>query len=390
MAGQFDGGVNCDRDGSWAIDFRVLGERLVSRWSLGVEIGGTKLQVAIGRGDAPRFHAQWRTEVTARDGAEPIRQQLLAGIRGLLLDQGIEPGDIAGVGIGFGGPVDTASGTTVVSHQVHGWERFPLVDWFRVNLGLRAVLHNDADTAAFAEATFGAGQGCDPVLYITVGSGIGGGLVLNQKIYRGCGAGALEIGHLRPGLPLSWLPDRFTVEQVASGFGMEQRARTAIANSSSLTSQITQHAAATLLAAVSATDNDPAMQTAQRQLAESVQGDLQRLSARGLATAAEGGNPFARRIIADATETLGWAIAQAITLVNPARVVIGGGVSLMPVELFMNPVTEAAKRYAFAPFEGLADIVPAALGEEVVLHGAVALAAQEYLQQPTLRVVSGE
>ena len=112
----------------------------------------------------------------------------------------------------------------MTSHQVDGWNDFPIVRWVGETLGLAAVLQNDADTAALAEAQYGAGRGFDPVFYVTVGSGIGGGLILGGKVYRGSGRGAAEIGHLRPGHVPQHLPyPGTTVEQVASGFGITQR-----------------------------------------------------------------------------------------------------------------------------------------------------------------------
>src|SRR5580700_4131220 len=124
-------------------------------WYLGIEIGGTKLQIAVGRGEGEPFRAMWRGAVDAPQGAARIHQQIVAGIDELLAQVRLARADIAGVGIGFGGPVDTARGHVVTSHQVAGWDAFPLVKWFDANLGLPAVLHNDADSAAFAEAHFG-------------------------------------------------------------------------------------------------------------------------------------------------------------------------------------------------------------------------------------------
>ena len=101
------------------------------------------------------------------------------------------------MGVGFGGPVDAARGRTQTSYQVEGWTDFPLADWLSENLGVPAVVvQNDADTAGLAEARFGAGKGCSPLLYLTIGSGIGGALILDGQIYRGGGLGAVEIGHL--------------------------------------------------------------------------------------------------------------------------------------------------------------------------------------------------
>ena len=109
---------------------------------------------------------------------------------------GVERSAVRGVGIGFGGPVDDATKTVIRSHQIEGWDDFPLADWISDLLGWPAVLGNDADVAGLAEALFGAGKGLSPIFYITIGSGIGGGLIIDGEIYRGCGRGAAEIGHL--------------------------------------------------------------------------------------------------------------------------------------------------------------------------------------------------
>jgi glucokinase len=307
------------------------------RHYLGIEIGGTKLQLAVGAGDGQAFRGLWRGVIDARAGAGRIQQQIVDGVGELLSKTGLAKSDIAGVGVGFGGPVDSAGGRIVVSNQVAGWQDFPLGRWVEETLGWPCILHNDADTAALAEARFGAGRGFDPVMYVTVGSGIGGGLVIGGRIYRGQGAGAMEIGHLRPpqtGLRVS-LPAP-SVEAIASGFGIENRARQA--SGSGGTS----------------------------------------LSTRQIAAAAASGDALSRDLLADAADTLGWALAQGATLINPARIVIGGGVSLIGEELFFAPVRRAFAGAVFQPFAGLAEIVPAALGEEVVLFGAVALAHDRF------------
>src|SRR5689334_12675375 len=138
---------------------------------LGIEIGGTKLQIAAGSGEQAEFVHFWRGKIDPAKQSAGIRAQIAAGVEQLLSEAKIPRDQVAGIGISFGGPVDTNRGMTMVSHQVDGWENFPLVQWVQDNLHLPAVLHNDADSAALAEARFGAGRGFDPVLYITVGSG---------------------------------------------------------------------------------------------------------------------------------------------------------------------------------------------------------------------------
>ncbi|MBI5757999.1 MAG: ROK family protein [Planctomycetales bacterium] len=324
------------------------------RHILGIEIGGSKLQLALGRDDTSQFVGFWRSAVDASHGADPIRERIVSGVCELLAQAGVSRDEIAGVGIGFGGPVDVVAGMTIVSNQVAGWENFPLVAWVREQLGWPAVIQNDADTAALAEATFGAGRGFDPLLYLTVGSGIGGGLICDGSIFRGNGQGAVEVGHLRPRLgELRTERDSehpsHTVESWSSGFGIEQRTR--------------QRMAANI--------DPPGTFDRLRALTNS---DPDRLTTRLIAQAAAAGDPVSQAILNEAVDVLGWAIGQAMTLINPARVVVGGGVSLIGEEQFFTPLRNAVRRWMFPPFVGQADVVPAALGEEVVVHGALALA----------------
>src|SRR4051794_491711 len=185
---------------------------------LGIEIGGTKLQLGLGRGDGV-LTALWRGTVNPAAGSDGIRAQIIAAVPELLAKAGINRAELRGVGIGFGGPTDDATQTVIKSHQIEGWDGFPLADWVSDLLdGVPSVLGNDADVAGLAEALFGAGKGLSPIFYITVGTGVGGGLIVDGKIYRGVGRGAAEIGHLRIRHPTSHDNEHmFNVETFASG-----------------------------------------------------------------------------------------------------------------------------------------------------------------------------
>jgi glucokinase len=308
---------------------------------LGIEIGGTKLQLGLGSGDGV-IAALWRGAVNPAEGSEGIRKQIVEAVPGLLAKAKADRGTLRGVGIGFGGPTDDATRTVIKSHQIAGWDGFPLADWVSDLLdGVPAVLCNDADVAGLAEALFGAGKGLSPIFYITVGTGVGGGLIIDGQIYRGVGKGAAEIGHLR------LLGNQGqTLEELASGRAIEENVR----------------------------------------LPENTDADLEvllrlanggRLTAKVVAAAARAGDVRAERIIESAVDALADSIVTVITLLCPQRVVIGGGVSLMGNALFFTPLRRLVAARVFPPFVGLTRIVPAALGEEVVVHGALALARQK-------------
>src|SRR5205823_8722743 len=137
-----------------------------------------------------------------------------------LASAALDRSQLKAVGIGFGGPVDDATRGVLKSHQVGGWQGFPLADWAEEALNLPAALGNDADCGALAEALFGAGKGLSPVFYMTIGSGIGGGLVIDGEVYRGAGKGAVEVGHLRMMTPDGPQP----LELVASGWAIDRAA----------------------------------------------------------------------------------------------------------------------------------------------------------------------
>lgn len=337
---------------------------------LGIEIGGTKLQMGVGDGRCAQTVALERLTVDPARGAAGIRRQIAD-----TADVFAARFPLRGVGIGFGGPVDATMGRTIKSHQIDGWEDFPLAEWCRQTLGLPASLHNDADTAALAEAQFGAGRGANPVFYVTVGSGIGGGLVIDGRIHLGSGRGAAEIGHLRPGLHADHAD--MTVESLASGWGIAAQAQAlfsgAVAQRFDSAFRSSGPASRTererrLSAAVAASEEFEA------DLLSRAGGQVEAITGKLVAEAAREGNGVAADILRQAWQSLGWAIAQVITLVSPEVVVIGGGVALLGEEM-LRPVREHVTRYVFPPFLDRYRIVPAGLGEEMVVYGALALAA---------------
>jgi glucokinase len=237
----------------------------------------------------------------------------------------------------------------VRSYQVEGWDGFPLADWLVQNLGIpQATIQNDADTAGLAEARFGAGRDASPVFYVTIGSGIGGALIIDGQIYRGAGQGAAEIGHLLvpyhedgPGLR--------ELEQVASGWGIGRQGE--------LAARRMIQAGASDWSVLKNAGNDPG-----------------RITGLLVAQAALRGDNIASNILDRARKAVVFALNQTIALLAPRRIILGGGVSLIGEEHWHAPIRSLVEQEVFAPFRSTFDIVGPALEEEVVVHGAVALA----------------
>ncbi len=318
-------------------------------WLLGIEVGGTKLQLGIGRADGS-LAALERLSVDPARGARGILDQIEAAFGTLLQRMMLSPHDVRGIGVGFGGPVDVARGRVHTSYQVEGWTDFPLAEQLRRSTGIAAVvIANDADTAGLAEARFGAGVGRSPLLYLTIGSGIGGALIVDGQIYRGCGLGAVEIGHMeipvrsRSGIRILQL------EEVASGWGIAREARDEALGL-------------------------PGREQRQWIVLERSKNDPQAITAKSIAAAAMEGEERAEVILDRARQSMAFALRQAIAILAPARIILGGGVSLIGEAHWFEPIRGLVEAAVFAPFRGSYDIVPAALGEEVVVHGALALA----------------
>jgi glucokinase len=309
---------------------------------LGIEIGGTKLQLGLGWGDG-RLLALERRAIRPEAGAEGILRQIVEAYEALLARESEVGEPTLAVGIGFGGPVDADRGVVLRSHQVVGWDGFALAEWVRQALRVPHVaVQNDADTAGLGEARFGAGVGLSPIFYVTIGSGIGGGLILDGRIYRGSGTGASEVGHL-------WIDDKDhgprKLEDLASGWSIGTAARALLSDGP---------------------DAGP--------LDSIARGERSKVDAPAVARAALEGDPRAISVLLTATRSLGRGLAHVVTLLAPRRIILGGGVSLLGEALWFDPIRSELEARVFPPFRGTYDVVPALLGEEVVLHGALALA----------------
>lgn len=297
---------------------------------LGIEIGGTKLQLVVGDADA-RITTRRRFTVDKARGGAGIREQIASALPELM-----ELAKPSAIGVGFGGPVDSATGQICCSHQIEGWSEFPLGEWLHGLSGLPVTVDNDANTAALGEAKCGAGRGHNPVFYVTLGSGVGGGLVVDGRIYHGAKPGEAEIGHVR--LDRSGV----IVEQRCAGWAVDRKIREACQREPwSPLSQLTA--------------------------------DADHGEARALAPALAQGDTLAQRILDEVADDLAFGLSHVTQLMHPEVIVLGGGLSLVG-EPLRAAVATALRRYVMEAFAPGPRVALAGLGEDAVPVGALLLA----------------
>jgi glucokinase len=312
------------------------------RLLLALDFGGTKLTAGLAASGQRRWRAHQRVPSPPGSNAQSDLEIMMGLARDLLA---MAEAPLAAVGVSFGGPVDAAQGMVLLSHHVPGWERMPLREWLEERLGVPAAVDNDANVAALGEYRFGAGQGCDSLMYITISTGVGGGWILSGRPWRGSGGMAGEIGHVvvDPNGPLCLCGKRGCVERLASGPYIAQRAREWL----------------------------QAQPDRGRTLRALANNDLEAITAELVAQAAAQGDDLAWEALKVAAWGLGVGIGNAANLVNPERFVLGGGVTKAG-ERWWEMVRHTAREAALP--EVHFDVVPAALGDDAPLWGAVALA----------------
>jgi glucokinase len=307
--------------------------------ALGIEIGGTKIQVGIGSTSGkliPRGIIQ--SQVVRKDGADGIRRDIISMTEEIFESKRLRLSNISKIGIGFGGILDINSGAILKSYQIEGWNNFPLKAWAETQWRKPVYIQNDASAAGLAESLYGSGRGYSRNFYMTLGSGIGGGWIIDGKIDNGQGYGAAEIGHTWVPNPESGAPTE--LEQVCSGWSIGRRARS-----------------------VASTD---------KTLMTELAGTKDKIDAKIVYLAAEKGDELANLILMETCQTLGLAISNVVALLHPERVILGGGVSFMG-PLFWNRLREEAKSRIIPCFASQVSIVKAKLKENVVVIGALCL-----------------
>ena len=309
----------------------------------GIEIGATKQQIVLGYMDGSVYQSVCG-KVDIAEGAQGILYWIKTTLPPLI-DEAVNNGHVVcGIGVGFGGVVERATGRVLFSVQVKGWENIALKEWFEENFKLPAIVANDTVCGGFCEYLTGSGQGTDVFFYTNIGSGIGGSLFFNGKDYDGQGYGAAYFGQ-------TYIPDPLgsktpvKIENVCSGLAIEHRLRT------------------------------PGYMPKDSLLLDICNGKLAALTCRELKTAAEQGDMFAKEEINMVAKSVGIGLANIATLFHPQRMSIGGGVSHLG-RLLLDPMEEAAKVMAFSPCSTGFDVVLSTHTELCVPIGAILLSAK--------------
>ena len=317
---------------------------------MGVDIGGTSLSVGLVPWDGgdPRG---FLSEPTLSDrGGEAITSHIVDLVRRSadLVGVSLET-EVAGLGIGCPGPLDRASGLVLTTPNL-GWKDFPVRDLIANPLGLPAILDNDANCAAFGEWWMGAGQGSHSMVAITVGTGVGGAVVVNGHVWHGASDAAGEIGHMtiNYGGRRCKCGNYGCLEAYASGPNIAARAREGLeAGETSI-------------------------------LSELVGGDLSALTARHVSKGVLAGDTFATEVLHETARYLGVGLANLINLVNPEVVVVFGGVTAAGEHL-LEPLRNEIRRRAFLPAVAACRILPAIHTRDAGVIGAAGLFRQQAL-----------
>ena len=296
---------------------------------IGIEIGGTKQQIIAGDNQG-NIVDRCRFGMEPNANASDIQKRITEELPKLITAHQPER-----IGVGFGGPVDIAQGKVATSHQIEGWSGFPLRDWLHDLSGLPVVIENDTNSAALAEALRGAGRGLNPAFYMNMGSGVGGGLIINGKIYHGTAPGEVEFGHLRLD------PDGTTVEDRCSGWAVDNAVR-------------------------DAAKNNPDCPLAQ--LLDKETGGEAKYLAESLAQ----DDPIAQDILDTITHDLAFALSHVTHLFHPQVIILGGGLSLVGAPL-RKGVEKKLPQFLMETYGNGPELKLAELTEDAVPVGALLL-----------------
>jgi glucokinase len=338
----------------------------------GVDLGGTKIYTLLATAEGT-VKAEAKVPTEAGRGYEAVVERIAETVAAVAAQAGARPENVRVVGVGAPGPLDPQTG---IVHQAPnlGWKEAPLRADLEARLGLPVRLENDANLGALGEYAFGAGRGGTELVYVTVSTGIGGGLILRGEIYGGAGGGAGEIGHITvvPGGPRCRCGSRGCLEAVASGTAIALRARELLDGGAGGGAGAPAGNGGTGVRAGAAGTGGTCVRPGAGILALAG-GAAEAITAATVARAAEAGDWQARAILDEAAWHLGTGLAAVVNLLNPGLVVLGGGV-MRSGRLLWERMDTSLREQALEAAYRQVRLVPGALGARAGALGAVALA----------------
>jgi glucokinase len=306
---------------------------------IGVDLGGTSIKVGICDENGKLLH-QKEGPTDAEGGPEVVINHIAEYVRELVASSTYHWDQVAGIGAGIAGFLDIGEGVVKLSGNL-GWHNVPVKKMLEERLGKTVKIDNDANVAALGEAWGGAGAGIPNLVCYTLGTGVGGGIIINSKIYQGFSGVAGELGHI------SIVPDLEAIlcscgqmgclETVSSATGIIRMAKDAVERGDKTSLSL-----------------------------------VETIDAKEVFDAAKAGDEAALRIVNRAAFYLGKSMATLAVVLNPQRYILGGGVSKAG-EILFKPVREIFKKYTPGPAQEGVDIVPATLGNDAGVIGAAGL-----------------
>ncbi|MEO1237104.1 MAG: ROK family protein [Planctomycetota bacterium] len=308
---------------------------------VGIDLGGTNIQCGV-VADGKVTHRD-NTKTKASEGAEAVIKRIVKLVDGVLDDAELKRSDLAAVGIGAPGAVDIKRGVVLRAVNL-GWDDYPLADVLGEELGRPVVVDNDVNVGAWGEHQAGAGKGYDDLLAVFIGTGIGGGLVLNNRVFHGVNHTAGEIGH--------------TLLRADAGLG--RRSLEDLASRTNMVNLIKQLVSGGQKSIVP----------------ELVEGDLSRVRSKVLGQALKQEDPLTVEVVQRAATYIGMGIANVVTLLSLPCVVVGGGATEAMGKPWMGWIREAFEAHVFPPELRSCKIVPSKLEDDAGLLGAALLASE--------------
>lgn len=309
------------------------------KYFLGIDIGGTKCAAVICEENSDKVLDKIRFETLSERGWKSVVEELISSSEALLERNGIEHEDVISCGISCGGPLDSNKGIIMCPPNLPDWDNVPLADIIKERLGIPCKVQNDADACALAEWKFGAGRGCDNMIFLTFGTGMGAGLILNGRLYTGACGMAGEVGHVRlaPDGPVGY-GKAGSFEGFCSGGGIAANAERMLSIYNGVTSI--------------PRDN---------------------VTAQTVAMAATQGDKLANAIYRKCGEMLGHGISLLIDILNPEMIVIGSifeRSGFLLKESMMSVIESEALELSAKRCK----IVPAMLGDSIGDYAALGVA----------------